>query len=228
VPALPEILYQDARFVVLNKPSAVPVHPGPKGGASVEDVFPHLSRRKDGPWLAHRLDADTAGCLLIALRKTALLAAQAEFSAGRVHKTYWAIVRGTPPAESGTVDAPLKRITNKTGWRMAVDPTGQQALTHWRVLGHADGLTWLECTPKTGRTHQVRVHCAELGTPILGDPLYGGGTDHPLHLLARALRLALDPPISAEAEPPAHMLRALQACGYRPRATMARTAGHNA
>jgi len=231
VPALPEILFQDARFVVLNKPAGLPVHPGPKGGPSVEDVLPHLSRRKDGPWLVHRLDADTAGCLLIALRKAALIAAQAEFSAGRTQKTYWAVVRGTPHGNSGTVAAPLKRITNKTGWRMAVDPTGQPALTHWRVLGYGNGLSWLECTPTTGRTHQIRVHCAQLGTPILGDPIYGGSTGEPLHLLARALRLELDPPVIAEADPPPHMLRALQECGYRPRAitpaSIPRTAGHN-
>lgn len=221
---LPEILFQDARFVVLNKPAGLPVHPGPKGGPSVEDVFPQLSRRKDGPWLAHRLDADTAGCLLIALRKAPLLAAQAEFAAGRAHKTYWAIVRGTPSTEAGTVVAPLKRLSDKSGWRMVVDPSGQSAITHWRLLGHANGISWLECTPKTGRTHQVRVHCAHLGTPILGDPIYGGGTDQPLHLLARALRLDLDPLVAAEADPPPHMRSALDACGYRPRPS-ARNAG---
>jgi tRNA pseudouridine32 synthase/23S rRNA pseudouridine746 synthase len=200
---------------VLNKPPGLPVHPGPKGGASVEDVFPHLSRRKDGPWLAHRLDADTAGCLLIALRKAALIAAQAEFAAGRAQKTYWAIVRGTLQGESGTVDAPLKRITSKSGWRMVADPSGQPATTDWRVAGRAGDCVWLECTPRTGRTHQVRVHCAALGTPILGDPIYGGGSDQPLHLLARALELNLDPPVRAIAPPPAHMRAALARCGYR-------------
>ena len=70
------ILFQDPRFVVLNKPPGLAVHPGPRGGPSVEDCFPQLSRRKDGPWLAHRLDADTAGCLVVALRKAALIAAQ--------------------------------------------------------------------------------------------------------------------------------------------------------
>ena len=90
----PSILFQDQRFVVLDKPAGLPVHAGPSGGRSVEDWFPLLSRRKDGPWLAHRLDADTAGCLVIALRRAALLAAQAAFASGGVRKTYWAVVAG--------------------------------------------------------------------------------------------------------------------------------------
>ena len=88
---MPPILFRDQRFVVLDKPAGLPVHAGPRGGASVEDWFPALSRRKDGPWLVHRLDADTAGCLIVALRYSALRAAQAEFATGRVHKIYWAV-----------------------------------------------------------------------------------------------------------------------------------------
>jgi tRNA pseudouridine32 synthase/23S rRNA pseudouridine746 synthase len=129
------ILFLDQRFVVLDKPAGLAVHPGPRGGASVEDVFPRLSRRKDGPWLAHRLDADTAGCLVVALRKAALIAAQAEFTAGRVEKTYWAVCAGGPVAESGTIEAPLLRRSDKAGWRMVADAGGQAARTDWRVLG---------------------------------------------------------------------------------------------
>ena len=211
---LPKILFQDAHFVVLDKPAGLPVHPGPKGGPSVEDFFPALSRRKDGPWLAHRLDTDTSGCLLIALRKTPLIAAQAEFAAGRAKKTYWAVVRGHPTGESGTIDAPLLRHTEKTGWRMRIDPKGQTAITDWRVLGRNQETTWLEFRPRTGRTHQVRVHAAALGCPILGDPVYGDGQGKQ-HLMARALQLALDPPVAATAEPPAHMRAALAACGWQ-------------
>src|ERR1700679_538032 len=103
----PVILFLDQRFVVLDKPAGLAVHAGPSCGPSVEDWFPLLSRRKDGPWLAHRLDADTAGCLVIALRRAALLAAQAAFAAGTVRKTYWAIVSGQIAGDRGTITAPL-------------------------------------------------------------------------------------------------------------------------
>ena len=211
----PSILFRDQRFVVLDKPAGLPVHAGPARGRSVEDWFPVLSRRKDGPWLAHRLDADTSGCLLIALRRAPLLAAQAAFAAGLVRKTYWAVVQGQAAAEHGCVTAALRRASVPEGWRIVADPRrGQPASTDWKVLGRGKRTTWLELTPRTGRTHQVRVHCALMGTPILGDDRYGtGGTG--LHLLARAIGLPLDPPVEATAPPPAHMLAALEDCGFR-------------
>jgi tRNA pseudouridine32 synthase/23S rRNA pseudouridine746 synthase len=206
------ILFQDSRFVVLDKPPGLPVHAGPRGGPSVEDVFPELSRRKDGPWLAHRLDTDTAGCLVVALRRAALHAAQAAFAAGTVRKIYWAVVQGSPSADAGVVDAPLLKRTSARGWDMIVDPAGKPAITDWHVRGRADGFTWLELHPHTGRTHQIRVHCARLGCPILGDPVYGNGVGK-LHLLARAITLPLDPVVAATAPPPHHMQAALAACG---------------
>ena len=209
---MPPILFRDDRYVVLDKPAGLPVHPGPRGGPSVEDWFPLLSQRRQGPWLVHRLDADTSGCLLVALRRSALLAAQAEFAAGRVRKTYWAIVRGGASTACGTIDAPLVRRSTKNGWHMAVDPGGKTAVTDWRVLGRSDELTWLELSPRTGRTHQVRVHCAVLGCPVLGDAIYGGGTGR-LHLLARVIVLDIPSPIAAVASVPAHMREYLLRCG---------------
>jgi len=207
------ILHADPHVVVLNKPPGLPVHPGPGGGPSVEDFFPQLSRRRDGPWLAHRLDADTAGCLVIALRKTALLTLQAAFAEGRVAKTYWAVVQGEVEGEHGHISVPLRKRQTRDGWTMEVHPEGQSAETTWQVLGRAQGQTWLALTPKTGRTHQLRVHCAHRGWPILGDSLYG--TKGPgLHLLARRIVLPLAPPISATAPPPGGMVAALRGCGW--------------
>lgn len=208
------ILFADQRFVVLDKPAGLAVHPGPHGGASVEDWFPRLSRRRDGPWLAHRLDADTAGCLVVALRHAALVAAQAAFAGGLAQKTYWAVVSGTTPASSGVVDLPLGKIAGRRGWRMVAGPGGKPAVTEWWLRGQAAGLSWLELRPRTGRTHQVRVHCAALGCPVLGDGVYGSDTGVPLHLLARGIMLPVTPVLSATAPPPAHMAAALGACGH--------------
>jgi RluA family pseudouridine synthase len=204
--------------LVLDKPAGLPVHRGPRGGPSVEDWLPALAFGKRRlPQPAHRLDADTAGCLVLGRTKPALAALGALFASGRVEKTYWAVVRGAPPQAEGEVAAPLlKRSTAREGWRMVVDAAaGQPAATEWRTLGEADGLSWLELRPRTGRTHQLRAHCAHLGCPILGDPRYGVGGAGAMHLMARAVALPLEPPVSAEAPPPEHMRAALSACSWR-------------
>jgi tRNA pseudouridine32 synthase / 23S rRNA pseudouridine746 synthase len=131
-----------------------------------------------------------------------------------VRKIYWAVVRGAIACDAGTVSAPLRRATDPQGWRMVVDfAAGQSARTDWRVLGRTPELTWLEMRPRTGRTHQLRVHCMALGTPILGDERYGVAGSG-LHLLSRAIHLPLDPAVDATAQPPPHMLAALERCGF--------------
>ena len=222
LPALPPagpaglVLHRDEAVLVLDKPAGLPVHAGPRGGPSLEDWLPALQQgRRHPPQPAHRLDQDTAGCLVLGRTKPALAALGGLFAAGRARKTYWAVVRGGPAGESGEVDAPLlKRSTARDGWWMAVDPAGQPARTAWRVMGRGPGLAWLELAPRTGRTHQIRVHCAHLGCPILGDGRYGGG-EGAMHLLARAIALPLEPPVAATAPVPGHMRRAMEACGWR-------------
>jgi tRNA pseudouridine32 synthase / 23S rRNA pseudouridine746 synthase len=121
------------------------------------------------------------------------------------------VVEGGPAAEAGEIDLALAPRSPERGWWMRVDPAGQPALTRWRVLGRGDGVAWLELRPITGRTHQLRVHCAAMGWPIRGDAIYGtalrrGGSG--LHLHARAVAVPLyprKPAIAVEAPAPGHM-----------------------
>jgi tRNA pseudouridine32 synthase/23S rRNA pseudouridine746 synthase len=217
------LLYRDGLILVLDKPAGLPVHAGPGGGPNLEQCFDALRfGLKAPPALAHRLDRDTSGCLVLGRHRKALSKLGRLFQEGLVDKTYWAVVAGSPPQNEGRIEASLFKTTRKDGgWRMNVDPKGQAAATNYRVLGSGDGLTWLELKPETGRTHQVRVHCAELGCPILGEPMYGAlppdRRKAPLHLHARGIVLPLSknkPPIAVTAEPPEHMRAALKACGW--------------
>lgn len=208
------ILFQDNEVLILNKPAGLAVHPGPRGGPSLSDWLPALQQGKRHlPQPAHRLDMDTAGCLAFGRTKPAIVALNRLFAEGRTQKTYWAVLTAPPPSDEGVCEAPLlKRSSKEAGWRMFVDPTGLPARTEWRVMGRDGALTAVELTPRTGRTHQLRLHMSHLGCPILGDGFYGGGEGR-LHLLARTLVLPLDPPRAATAPIPPHMQEALARCG---------------
>lgn len=202
--------------MVLDKPAGLPVHRGPRGGESVEDWLPALQMgRRHLPQPAHRLDTDTAGCLVLGRTKPALAALGRIFAEGLAGKVYWAVLRGGPDTDAGVIDAPLRKVSSAArGWRMEVHPEGQRAVTNWQVLGRGGGMVWLELRPETGRTHQLRVHCAAQGWPILGDPFYGQAAPGGLHLLARGIDLPIDPPVAAVAPVPPHMVAALRACGW--------------
>ena len=168
------------------------------------------------PALAHRLDRDTSGCLVLGRHHKATEKLGLLFKQGKISKTYWAVVEGGPDADAGLIDLPLGRLDADRGWWMKVDPAGLPSQTRFSVLGRADGRAWLALEPLTGRTHQLRVHCASQGWPILGDPIYGSGTASAprLHLHARSITIPLyknKAPITVEAPAPAHMAAALAA-----------------
>jgi tRNA pseudouridine32 synthase/23S rRNA pseudouridine746 synthase len=255
------LLYRDGLMLVIDKPAGLAVHRGPNGGASVEDHFDALRfGLPRAPALAHRLDRDTSGCLVLGRHRKALAQLGKLFKNGAIDKTYWAVVEGVPDADEGEIALPLGRLDMTRGWWMKHDPKGQPAVTRWKVMGkttfpcrgeadlpqagrvaashpatlpHPDGfavgpppagegkkLCWLALEPMTGRTHQLRVHCAEMGWPILGDTIYGtaprsGGPGLQLH--AREIVVPLyknRAPIRITAPVPPHMRERLLACGW--------------
>jgi len=218
------LIYRDGLMLVLDKPAGIAVHPGPKGERGGGSLEKYLGALRFGlprvPALAHRLDRDTSGCLVLGRHHKALETLGKLFKSGKVGKTYWAAVEGGPEADEGTIELSLGRRDESRGWWMKVDPDGQPAQTNWKVMGRGDGLTWLALEPVTGRTHQLRVHCQAMGWPILGDSIYGtaprsGGPGLQLH--AREIVVPLyknRDPIRATAPVPAHMRKALIACGW--------------
>ena len=208
------LLYRDALLLVLDKPAGLPVHPGRGGGRTLADSLDALRfglpRR---PEVAHRLDRDTAGCLVLGRHRQAL-ARLAKLFAGRdVEKVYWAVVEGSPAEDVGAITLPLAPVKDAGRTEMQVAAGGQPALTEWRVLGRNGRRAWLELRPVTGRTHQLRAHCAAQGWPILGDALYGRRGPG-LHLLARSVTVPLypkKPPVRVEAPVPPHMRDAIEA-----------------
>jgi tRNA pseudouridine32 synthase/23S rRNA pseudouridine746 synthase len=219
------LLYRDGLILVIDKPAGLPVHRGPKGGETLDLAFPHLrfGLPRD-PALGHRLDRDTSGCLVLGRHRKALEKLMLLFKQGKIDKTYWALVRGGPSEDEGLIDLPLGRLDDTRGWWMKVDPKGQPSQTRWRVLGRGqdaagEAIAWLALKPLTGRTHQLRVHCAALDFPILGDPIYGGACapGEVLQLHARAITIPLSKnkePVEVEAPAPDHMQALLGACGW--------------
>jgi tRNA pseudouridine32 synthase / 23S rRNA pseudouridine746 synthase len=218
------LLYRDGLMLVIDKPAGFAVHNGPKGGVSLEDHFDALRfGLPRSPSLAHRLDRDTSGCLVLGRHRKALAALGKRFKNGEVGKTYWAVVEGAPETDEGVIDLPLGRLDATRGWWMKHDPNGQPSVSKWKVMGRdpAGALAWLALEPQTGRTHQLRVHCAEMGWPILGDNIYGNAPRQGgpvLHLHAREVVVPLyknRDPIKVTAPVPGHLRERLTQCGWR-------------
>jgi tRNA pseudouridine32 synthase/23S rRNA pseudouridine746 synthase len=219
---LARLLYRDGLMLVIDKPAGFAVHRGPKGGVSLDDYFDALRfGLPRNPALAHRLDKDTSGCLVLGRHRKALALLGKLFKQGKIGKIYWAVVEGAPATEEGRIDIPLSKLDEARGWWMKPDPHGLPSSTTWKVMGRGGGLTWLALEPLTGRTHQIRVHCAEMGFPVVGDNIYGraprnGGP--PLHLHSREIMVPISknkPPVKVTAPVPEHMRERLMACGWK-------------
>ncbi len=213
------LLYRDGLMLVLDKPAGIPVHKGPKGGENFEDYFSELRfGLPRNPALAHRLDKDTSGCLVLGRHHKALEKLGLLFKQGKISKTYWALVEGHPSGDEGLIDLPLARLDETRGWWMKPDPAGLPSQTRWNVLERCGDISFLALEPLTGRTHQLRVHCAAQGWPILGDPIYGNGVKSAamLHLHARAITIPLyknKEPVEVRAPLPEHMRETLSNIG---------------
>lgn len=219
---LSRLLYRDPLMLVIDKPSGLPVHAGPGGGPNLEERFDGLRfGLPRPPSLAHRLDRETSGCLVLGRHRKALRKLGRLFSEGLVEKTYWAITQGEPADNEGRIELSLaKQSRRQGGWRMVVSTEGQPSITEWRVLARGQGRALLELRPLTGRTHQIRIHCAAMGFPLAGDWAYGSEGEspgQPLMLHARRIVLPLYPsraPIVVVAPLPAAFERRLHELGF--------------
>ena len=175
-----DVVYEDEDVIVVNKPVGMVVHPAPghPDGTLVNALLHHCGDSLSGiggekrPGIVHRIDRDTSGLIIAAKNDAAHLGLSAQLADHTLARTYECLVTGNLREDSGTVDAPIARHPRDRK-KMAVVMGGKRAVTHWEVLGRYRGATHVRCRLETGRTHQIRVHMASLGHPLLGDTVYG-------------------------------------------------------
>lgn len=216
-----EVLYSDDDILVVDKPSGMAVHPSPgfETGAMTDELvrrFPKMAGvgSKERPGVVHRLDVETSGVMVFALSQRAYLKLRKSFEGHfEVKKTYLAVLHGAPKEKRGTLDTLIGRRADKKRMKVA-EPggEGQRAVTHWEVLSKHGGLALVEFRIDTGRTHQIRVHAAHLGHPVVGDRLYGVADRAP-RLLLHAVQLEFPHPVTGKpmrfaAEPPPELVYA--------------------
>jgi 23S rRNA pseudouridine955/2504/2580 synthase len=231
------ILHQDQSVIVLDKPAGLAVQGGSGTSRHVDGMLDALRfGAPDRPRLVHRLDKDTSGVLVLARHARAATALAAAFRDRETEKLYWAITAGAPSLDRGQINLPLAKVPGRDGERVRVErKVGKVALTDFAVVEKiGDQAAWLALWPRTGRTHQLRAHCAAIGTPILGDGKYGGidgtlpGMDlgKGLHLHAKSISLPHPDGgiLSVEAQIPEHFRTTMQTLGFNPEAAAERMA----
>ena len=204
-----DVLFEDEHLIVLNKPAGLTVHPAPgnKDGTLVNGLLHHCPdlpgiSGKLRPGIVHRLDKDTTGCIVVAKSQEALVKLQVQIQKRIASREYLAVVHGVPAAEHGTIVGAIGRHpADRKKYAVVHDDSGRHACTHWTLLERFGDYSLMRFKLDTGRTHQIRVHCAHIGHPIVGDPVYSRCRKLPLALPGQALhafQLGLDHPIHRE------------------------------
>ncbi len=205
-----DVLYEDDSLIIINKPAGLVVHPaaGHESGTLVNALLAHCQNLAgiggvQRPGIVHRLDKDTTGAIAIAKTDFAHQHLQAQLKAKTARRQYLGLVYGSPSVQSGTIDQPIGRhlVDRKKMAVVPVEKGGRPAVTHWQVQERLGNYTLMHFQLETGRTHQIRVHSAYLGHPIVGDPVYSSGHSLGVNLPGQALhawRLTLQHPVSEE------------------------------
>lgn len=176
-----DVVFEDDDLIVVNKPRGMVVHPAPghEDGTLVNALLHHCGESLSGiggerrPGIVHRIDKDTSGLIIAAKNDFSHLALSAQLADHTLARTYEAVVCGTLREDDGTVDAPIGRHPTDRKRMTVTDKNSRRAVTHWSVIARYNGYTHVRCNLETGRTHQIRVHMAHIGHPILGDLVYG-------------------------------------------------------